>query len=205
MKKLSVLVMVVIMLLCSSCNKKEEEKKTPKPEIAQVKSICELATMDCYYHNVAKYYEEDADGILLWKKDKHFWIEYEGVVTLGIEASLVTIEVDDDNVVTITMPMAEVLNCKVDETTFSEDSFIIAEDSADITAEDQTQAFKIAQYNMRTTAENDAALLASAQERAQKLLTDYVNNMGEAFGVEYDIQWVYLDGAGNPLDSKPTE
>ncbi len=200
MKKLSVLMLMAVMMICSSCGKKEEEsKKTPKPEIAQVKSICELATMDCYYHNVAKYYEEDADGILLWKKDKHFWIEYEGVVTLGIEASLVTIEVDYENVVTITMPMAEVLNCKVDETTFSEDSFIIADDSADITAEDQTQAFKIAQYNMRTTAENDTALLASAQERAQKLLTDYVNNMGDAFGVEYDIKWVYLDEWGNPL------
>ena len=43
-----------------------------EPETAQMKAICELAVMDCYYHNVAKFREEDAEGFLWWQKDKHF-------------------------------------------------------------------------------------------------------------------------------------
>ena len=54
--------------------------------------------MQCYYHNVAKYKEENASGFWLWAKDKHFWIEYSGVVTLGIDTSQVYMEIDGDTV-----------------------------------------------------------------------------------------------------------
>jgi len=40
-----------------------------------MKTIANLAVMDVYYHNVAKFKEEDVKGVLLWKKDKHFWVE----------------------------------------------------------------------------------------------------------------------------------
>ena len=192
MKKLKCVFLVLVLLLCTGCENKEEKK--PEPESSQVKSICELATMDCYYHNVAKFYEEDASGILLWKKDKNFWIEYAGVVRVGIDASRVTIDVEDTTV-TISIPSAQVLGCTVDETTLTKDSFIIADDSAKITAEDQTAAFKVAQENMYNDASNDTTILANAQQRAQKLLEDYVNNLGNSVGVEYTIKWVYLDDA----------
>ena len=178
-------------VLTSSCGKEVKNKGTMEPEVSRMKSICELATMDCYYHNVAKYKEDDADGILWWKKDKNFWIEYAGVVTIGIDASLVNIDVTDDQV-TVTMPPAKVLDCKVDEKTLSEDSFIIAKDSADIMAEDQTEAFKVAQSNMEKSASEDSALLANAQQRAQKLIEDYVNNIGDIIGKQYKIKWVYV-------------
>ena len=83
-------------------------------------------------------------GIWLWKKDRKFWIEYAGVVTVGIDASLVNMEAQD---------------------------------------------------NMRKEAEKDTVLLASAQQRAQKLLDDYVNNIGACTGKTYTIKWIYLDGA----------
>ena len=35
-------------------------------------------------------------GIWLWKKDRKFWIEYAGVVTVGIDASLVNMEAQDN-------------------------------------------------------------------------------------------------------------
>ena len=191
MKKSIIVCLLLIAALTSSCGKEAKNKGALEPEVSRMKSICELATMDCYYHNVAKYKEDDADGILWWKKDKNFWIEYAGVVTIGIDASLVNIDVTGDQV-TITMPPAKVLDCKVDEKTLSEDSFIIAKDSADVMAQDQTEAFKAAQSNMEKSASEDSTLLANAQQRAQKLLEDYVNNIGDTIGRQYKIKWVYV-------------
>ena len=118
-----------------------------EPKISQMKAICELAVMDCYYHNVAKFREENAEGVLFWQKDKHFWIEYSGVVSLGIDVSQVTVEVDD-TLVTITIPEAEVLRCQVDSDKLSEDSYIVAKNSAKISAEDEVAAFAQAQADL---------------------------------------------------------
>ena len=187
---------------CISCAKTDEQKKTIKPQVSQMKSICELATMECYYHNVAKYFEEDAQGILFWKKDKHFWVEYSGVVKIGIDASLVVIEVDEDSV-TISMPDAKVLNEEVDEYSLSKDSFIVHGGSADISAEDEIKAFALAQENMVKTASEDTALLASAQQRAQILLEEYVGNIGNVTGKEYSIVWKYIKSDDMNLMNTP--
>ena len=195
MKKIISFIFITMMCVsCMSCSKEDHSDKEIAPQVSQMKSICELATMDCYYHNVAKYTENDASGILWWKKDRKFWIEYAGIVTLGIDAQLVNMEVDGENV-TITIPPAKVLGCKVDDKTLTEDSFIIAKNSAKVEAEHQTEAFKQAQANMEEKASNDIYLLANAQQRAQKLLEDYVNNIGNLMGKEYQIKWVYLEDA----------
>lgn len=174
------------------------KKNTIEPETSQMKAICDLAVMDCYYHNVAKFKEEDASGVLFWKKDKHFWIEYSGVVSLGIDASLVTVEIDD-TLVTITIPEAKVLRCQVDSNELSENSYIVAKDSAKISAEDEVAAFAQAQADLEETAAADTALLSSAQQRAQDLLEEYVKNIGAAVGKDYTVQFSYLDRA----DSAP--
>lgn len=177
------------------------QKATMEPETSQMKAICELAVMDCYYHNVAKFKEEDAAGVLFWQKDKHFWIEYSGVVSLGIDASLVALSVDD-TLVTITIPEAKVLRCQVDSNELSENSYIVAKDSAKISAEDEVAAFAQAQADLEKTAASDTALLSSAQQRAQDLLEEYVRNIGEAVGKDYTIQWVYLDSADSAPQSE---
>ena len=196
MKRIISFAMVLLMsLFCTSCVKNDESQKTIRPQIDQMKSICELATMDCYYHNVAKYTKEDATGTLWWKKDRKFWVEYAGVVTIDIDVSLVNMEVDGENV-TITIPSAKVLSCKVDETTLTEDSFVVEKNSAKVEAEHQTEAFKEAQENMQQSASEDTALLVNAQQRAQKLLEGYVKNIGDCVGKEYKIKWVYLEDSG---------
>ena len=199
MKKILITMMILLMILSlAACGgkKDKDEDANVKPDISQAKAICELSVMECYYHNVAKYYEEDATGAAtgawFWAKDKKFWIEYSGIVTIGVDASLVTMEVDGTNV-TITIPEAKVLECEVDESSLTKDSFIIDSKSADIKAEDQTYALAMAQEALRDTASNDTALLAEAKERTKQLLEDYVKNIGDAFGIEYTINWVYLD------------
>lgn len=204
-RKIFLLCLVLILSsTCISCAKSDEHKKTIKPQVTQMKSICELATMECYYHNVAKYTKEDAVGFWLWKKDKRFWIEYSGVVKIGIDASLVTLEVNEDTV-TITIPKAKVLGKEVDPASLTEDSYILDGDSADIDAQDQTKAFDIAQKNMMKTAAEDSALLASAQQRAQTLLEEYVVNIGDVVGKEYSIQWKYIDTDGQEQENIPEE
>lgn len=193
MKKIVGIILVIVLSFSTiSCAKNGEV--TMEPQVSQMKSICELATMNCYFHNVAKYIEEDAEGVLWWEKDRKFWVEYAGVVTIGIDTSLVNIEVDGDNV-KITIPPAKVLGCKVDENTLNMDSFIVADDSAAVEAEHQTEAFKQAQAKMKEEASNDKALLSNAQQRAQKLLEDYVNNIGDCVGKDYKIEWIYLENA----------
>ena len=195
MKKIiSILLVFMLAFSCMACAKTTEPKQEIVPQASQMKAICELATMKCYYHNVAKYTREDAAGILWWKKDRRFWIEYDGIVTMGIDASLVDIEVDNDTV-TITIPPAKVLGFEVDETTLNEDSYIVDTKSAKVKAEHQTEAFKQAQDHMKEEAEKDTLLLANAQQRAQKLLEDYVNNIGNCVEKTYNIKWIYLDGA----------
>ncbi len=195
MKKITkISVMLAVCLLCTACGKKENTQKEMSPQTSQMKAICELATMDCYYHNVAKYTKEDAEGMLWWKKDMKFWIEYAGVVTVGVDVSQVNMEIDND-VVTISIPPAKVLSGKVDETTLTKDSYIVAKDSAKIGAEQEKEAFSEAQSKMIEAASKDTTLLANAQQRAQKLLEDYVNNIGDAVGKEYKIKWIYVDSA----------
>jgi hypothetical protein len=195
-KIIALFLVLLLSFILVSCDKTESKLMTMKLQVSQMKAICELATLEVYYHNVAKYKMEDAEGILFWKKDRHFWIEYSGIVKLGIDASLVAIEVKDD-AVAITVPKARVLDKKVDPQSLNKESFIVEKDSAKIRGEDETKAFEEAQENMVLAASKDTALLASAQQRAQILLEEYIKNIGKAVGKEYSIEWKYLDTDGD--------
>lgn len=192
-RTLAILLILVTLFSMAACERQPAAAETVppiEPKVSQMKSICELAVMECYYHNVAKYREQDAAGFLWWTKDKHFWIEYSGVVKLGVDASLVNISIDGDTV-TVTLPDAAVLSCRVDSSSLNENSYIVAKDSAAITAEDEIAAFSEAQKRLEECAANDHALLAEAQQRVQTLLEDYITNIGNAVGKEYTIRWVY--------------
>ena len=186
-KLLCVLLAALTLLACAACGG-EEAAPEIEPQVSRMRSICELAVMECYYHNVAKYKEEDAESFLFWSRDKHFWIEYSGVVELGVDASLVSMELQGDTVA-ITLPEARVLSCTVDSASLTEDSFIVDKSSAKVTAEDETAAFAQAQAQMEAAAAEDRVLLSSARERAQTLLEAYVKNIGAAVGREYVVRW----------------
>lgn len=200
MKKMIALLLALAAILgCTACGQKEEASVV-EPDVTEMRAICELSVMDCYYHNVAKYFEEDAQkGFLgIGKKDKHFWIEYSGIVRMGIDASQVNVEMENTQV-TITLPEAKVLKCTLDSESLSQDSYIVDKDSAKVEAADEVLAFSEAQRQLEETAAQDKTLLANAQQRAKSLLTEYVKNIGEAVGKEYTIKWIYVDAEGNPL------
>ena len=70
-KTVKVLAIITMLGLFCSCGaeKNMADITQMQPELSQMKAISELATMECYYHNVAEYYKEDATGYLLWKKE----------------------------------------------------------------------------------------------------------------------------------------
>lgn len=159
MKKYIAILIVCIMSLslCACANgagqaeKTETENTVSKPELSQIRSICELATLECYYHNVAKSTKTKGTGLA---------------------------HVGEKEVKTI-----------------DEDDYISTSDSwfnkNQITADEQTQAVNDAQNEMVAAVEKNKALLVSAQERAKTLIENYVTQLGEATGIEYQITWKY--------------
>ena len=184
MKKILILFLVALMcLLTCGCASKTDDNIL---DFEGMKNICELATIECYYHNVAKFTEENREAFLWIKKDAHFWIEYTGVVKYGIDASELSIEVKGNNV-TVYIPDAKLLS--VGDILLENDSYIIDKDSAKITAEDERTALVKSQADFENKAANNKMLLDLAKENAKKLIEDYILNIGEAFGRDYVIEW----------------
>lgn len=165
-----------------------------EPNIAQIRSICHLATLECYYHNVAKSTKDKHSGLAgFGEVEREFWIEYDGVVEIGIDMSQVVMDVQDTTV-TVTLPEAKILSIDVDQDSWDESKYIHSGDSwfnqNKITAEDQISAITAAQEKMKETAEGNIELLAKARSRAQKLIENYINKLGELSGIEYEIKWI---------------
>ncbi len=161
-------------------------------EIKEMRAITELATVECFFHNVAKS-NESTNKIWyeFWKKENiKFWVEYEGIVKIGIDASQLKMEVDGE-VVRITLPEAMVLDAKVDPESLNENSFYYDSKSYKPNASQQTEAFKQAQEDMKETAQSNNALLANGRENAKELLENYVNTISDATGIHYTIEWIY--------------
>lgn len=160
--------------------------------LGQLQSVCELATLECYYHNTAK--SSTDKKVLFWNTNKKLWMEYSGIVKIGIDIRKLDLSITDQ-VVTITLPEAKIISCKIDETSLSEDTFYTEQTglgAEKVTAQDQTDAFEKAQQTMLEEAQKDESLLLQAQERARTLLLNYVNNIADTIGTEYEVRWNVL-------------
>ena len=166
-------------------------KETQTADFSGVTSVCELATLKCYYHNVAKA-ETEASGIFAkWLKTgyKKIWTEYSGIIEYGIDMSQVTVsEPDKNGVVTVTMPDAQVLNVDVDEdslgTPLTDTGFLTS-----VTTEEKTTTLAGAQEAMEQQAKENTEMLSQAKARAKTLIEEYIKNVGESIGEEYTVEW----------------
>ena len=166
-------------------------KETQTADFSVVTSVCELATLKCYYHNVAKA-ETEASGIFAkWLKTgyKKIWTEYSGIIEYGIDISQVTVsEPDKNGVVTVTMPDAQVLNVDVDEdslgTPLTDTGFLTS-----VTTEEKTTTLAGAQEAMEQQAKENTEMLSQAKARAKTLIEEYIKNVGESIGEEYTVEW----------------
>lgn len=168
----------VLCALCTSCRK----KATDGLSTLDIKHICDMAVLECYYHN-------NAEAIIpkTWtSKEKKQWIDYSSKVKIGIDASQLQIHIEEDTV-TITLPKAKVLGePKID--TDSIDMF--TESGGKFTNEDQVKAMQEANKNAKETTRNNTQLLANAENRIKKIIESYIQQIGELTDRNYTIVWV---------------
>ncbi|MBQ7036222.1 MAG: DUF4230 domain-containing protein [Clostridia bacterium] len=202
MKKVKAIIAVLtcLCLLTTGC-KPKENVPVQKPDIMQIRAICNLATLECYYNNVAK-----SNKTGNWaQKDRKFWIEYTGIAKIGIDMSKVNMEINGTEVM-VTLPDAELLNIDICENDLNSASYIQSGDGwlfkNKITAEDQTFAINSAQTEMSENVKNNRSLLLNARDRAQDLIENYIKRMGEMSGITYAINWTYASDAEMNINEK---
>jgi hypothetical protein len=162
-----------------------------EPEVAEIRSICKLATLECYYHNVAKSTKSAGTGWAHFgEKDRTFWVEYSGVAKLGVDMSKGDMNIEGDTI-TIYIPEAEIISIQATQSsmydTISDNDAFFNKNK--IKLADETAAVKAAEEDIQNQIINDTSLLASAQDRAKKLIENYINQLGEMTGSTYTVKW----------------
>lgn len=188
-KSISVCLAIVIVLSFIFLLIPRSEKTEVQSDYSSIKQICELATLEGYYHDVVEYKQEAGAFSLFNHGYKKFWLEYEGIVRVGIDSSeLVIGEANDEGVVEVAMPHAKVLDIDVNIDSMKEP---VTETGAftSITIEDKAEAFAKTQSEMRTNAENDQWLLSQARSNAMDIIEQYIINFGHISGHEYTVKW----------------
>lgn len=157
-----------------------------------IQRICELATLDCYYHN-ADEWEKSANRFGYGAKK--LWIEYDGMVRVGINGDKIKISEPDNNVITVTVPDAIILGDDFDESSCNE---IDCESPLwhviplynSVNTADRQKALDEAQEKMVESASNNRMILDEAKERAKKIIEKNILAIGEASGIQYTVKFV---------------
>lgn len=170
-----------------------QNKQNTNGEFLYVEKICELATLKCFYHDVAEYEVEPEWFIkygYFYHGHKKIWFEYDGIIKAGIDASSVKInKPDKKGIVRVYVPEARVFDVTADIDSMG-DPVIEAGILTTITAEDKSKAFSEAQKILKENAESDNSMLDKARSNAKKILEQYIINVGKMTGKEYTVEWV---------------
>ena len=100
MKKKRFICVILVFLMVvsvSGCASKSQE-----PNLDNIKNVCELATLMCEYHNVAKLPEQTI--IFNLGKEK-VWIEYDGYIKLGVDLSQIEMSRKGRKITCLLLPL----------------------------------------------------------------------------------------------------
>ena len=194
MKYLKIIIILLILAIVAMgvaiyFNIETKEVVEKKAEYNSVSKICELSTLKCYYHNVAS--KEQKSNKFLKIGYKKYWVEYNGIIEIGIKDST-QIQInspDENNIVKIYVPNVEILKTDVDKDSIKDPIFDTGAFTK-IVIEDKTNALSEAQTNMETETAKDTNLLSQAQNNAKKLLEQYVINVSKQIGQEVTVEWI---------------
>ena len=183
---ITIIISALVLLLAVGCGKQEAP---PEPKLNEIKQICELSTLECFYHGVAKskmdYKLLNAIGI----SNPQIWIEYDAEVELGVDMSKAKLSVDGNNV-TVSLPDAKVLDVDIDDDSYNKEN-IIAEavllKQLKPSNKEMNKAIKDAREDLETLAAGSTDQLKAARNRAEKLIENYINEVGTANGITYNI------------------
>ena len=199
------IILVAVFLFTNVINK--SDPVVQQVSESNIRRICELASLECYYHNVSNW-TQDAYGLFAFTGygEKKIWIEYDGIVRVGINAGSVKISnPDKDDVITVTMPAAKVLDKDLDESTIKE----ITSDRTvlfftdQVNSDDKIQALAAAQNDMLESASKNEMILSEAQDRAKKIIERNIVALGEAGGKHYKVKFV--DATEAPKETQTEE
>ena len=148
-----------------------------------------LVTAEYYFTAVASASTQLAPilGIKLGFTESSFLASYDGIITAGIDFSLIRVEKDEERGrVTVTMPPAAILNVDIDPDSFqlySETTSIFT----DITAEDYNNALLELEATEREKA-LARGILDNADENARKLVRSFIGSLLDP--AEYAVEFV---------------
>ncbi len=170
------------------------------PEKTDIDSICQLATLDCYYNCVAKSIKEGGSGLShMGEKDRKFWIEYTATARVGIDIAKVRMSIDEENKeIHITLPSAQIIGeVNADPESYDINQFITEPDQwfneNPIGASDVTESINQSLDELRAEILNDTALMERARNRAKDLIKNYIGELADLSGETYKIVWEDLN------------
>ena len=192
---LLVLAVFVFGILGGCQREKPENVEVSDPDFSNARYIAELATLECYSHNVVRM--SDEGGPIFDQGKRKLWTEYSGIVRIGIDASKVKVASPDDNgIVVVQIPEAEILGePDVDESSFVDIAASQAIFTEDYSIEERQEAFAEAQDEMVEKLANDDRLLDLAQTRAKKLLEEYIVTAGDVIEETYTVKFENIESA----------
>ncbi len=168
-----------------------------QPSLVQIRNICQLAVLKVYFHNVAKAVKTAGSGLTaIGEQDREFWFEYSGYAEIGIDMSRVSMEFDGETVY-VTLPPVELINgVNIDSSSYNLDSVVVEGEDwyrlnhNDITAEDLTGAINNANYSMQNSIMSNSTLMMNAQQRAEDLITNYIQQVAKCADTTYTVVFV---------------
>ncbi len=209
-KKLIPAIMLGIMIT-AGCGKKEtvQEPRNPEdikqevietlsdepafvPEIAQVRSICELSTVKCIYHNVAYGIQYSGTGLAhVGEKERRFMQEYDCEVEISYPVDQISMT-QNGTEIRISLPEPNISTRKLPES-IDQYSYIEEPDQDvqknPIRTETIMEAVELADENMIDDIKNNSSILANAESQAKYLIENYIRQIGSLTDVEYTIIW----------------
>lgn len=177
-----------------------EEWLDMHPQEIQIRNICELATLEVYFHSVAKAVKPASSGLTgVGQEDRRFWFEYSGSAKIGIDMSRVVITITDDSV-NILIPHASIIGgLNIDSSSYDYNSVIMEPDSSsfytanNIIASDVTAAVGRANEAITEEISSDNVLMMRAETRAVELIRKYIEQISEYSNVNYEFTWGYIE------------
>ena len=198
MKKVYILLIILLLTCVTACKKDNIELEK---SLSKMSLTGDLITKKVYYHNVAEY---DGSNSNFFRRvfgiDKKAWIEYTGLVDLGIDLTQVKITADG-NKIHVLIPKTK-LNKATVKNTKSDDIIIYNSDGSilklgEVSASEGTEAIGVAQKTMMENVEKDTQLLRMAQIRAKNVLEEKIKSFIGESDSSYYIEWEYVDNVNN--------
>ena len=191
MKNKLLLLIIITFVLFSTCGCSTHKKVDLKVE--QLKEISEWITLEAEYHNVGKGVKSPGKGIThLGEKERKYWVEYTGVIKIGVKAEDINMIVKDEKV-KIKMPEPSILFINYKD--YDEDSIFVEKDSwfnsNDITYEEINSAMIEGDKKMIETATKNKSLFVEAKKNLEASMTNYIEEIGKLNGTNYEIEFSY--------------